>query len=175
MSLRIAVNGDDHVQGPAGAPVTLLEYGDYQCPYCAEAFAVVKQLQQRFGDQLRFVFRNFPLTEAHPDAMSAAVVAEYCGGQGKFWQAHDGLYENQDQLGEALYVELVRELGLDVDGLRSAFQSDEFGARIQADIDGGLRSGVNGTPAFFINGQLFNVNGGFDELFGAVQVALQGR
>ncbi len=162
--LRVSVNSHDHAQGAADAPVTLVEYGDYQCPYCGEAYGVVKQLQAEFGGKLRLVFRNFPLTDAHPQAMSAAIVAEYAGSQGKFWQAHDALYENQDRLGEALYTELMRELGLDVDGLRRAVQTNAFGERIQADIDGGLRSGVNGTPGFFINGQLFQVLNGFEEL-----------
>ena len=172
MSLRIPVSSNDHSQGPADAPVTLVEYGDYQCPYCGEAYPVIKQLQQRFGDKLRFVFRNFPLVEAHPQAAAAAVVAEYAGSHGKFWQAHDALYENQQQLGEGLYVEIMRSLGLDVAGLQAAFQSDELLQRIQSDLDGGLRSGVNGTPGFFINGEMYNVRQGFEELADPIAAAL---
>ena len=163
-TLRNPVTAQDHAQGPTDAAVTLVEYGDYQCPYCGQAYAVIKQLQRRFGDQLRLVFRNFPLIEAHPQALAAAVVAEYAGSHGKFWQAHDALYENQAQLGEALYAQIIESLGLDLAGLQSAFDSGQFEQRIQADLDGGLRSGVNGTPGFFINGQMFNVRQGFDEL-----------
>ena len=163
-TLRIPVSSSDHSQGPADAPVTLVEYGDYQCPYCGEAYDVIKQLQARFGNKLRFVFRNFPIVEAHPQAAAAAITAEYAGSHGKFWQAHDALYENQGQLGEAFYAELMRSLGLDVAGLQRAFDSGEFNERIQADIDGGLRSGVNGTPGLFINGQAFYVRQSFSEL-----------
>ena len=162
--LRIPVNSGDHSQGPGDAPVTLVEYGDYQCPYCGEAYGVVKRLQARFGGKLRFVFRNFPLTEAHPQALAAAVVAEYAGSHGKFWEAHDALYENQAMLGQDLYVELMQSLGLDVAGLRDALQSGQFAQRIESDLEGGLRSGVNGTPGFFINGQLYSVRESFDEL-----------
>ncbi len=163
-TLRIPVSNSDHSQGSADAPVTLVEYGDYQCPYCGQAYGVIKQLQSRFGDKLRFVFRNFPLTEAHPQAAAAAIVAEYAGSHGKFWEAHDALYENQQQLGEAFYVQLVESLGLDAAGLQQAFNSGEFNERIQADIDGGLRSGVNGTPGLFINGQPYYVRQRFEEL-----------
>ena len=163
-TLRIPVNDHDHVQGPADAPVTLVEYGDYQCLYCGEAYGVVKQLQERFGDKLRLVFRNFPLSQAHPQALPAAIVAEFAASQGRFWEAHDALYENQGRLGEAFYVDLVQSLGLKVSDLQAAMASDTFNERIQADLDGGLRSGVNGTPAFYINGQLYNVREGFDEL-----------
>ncbi|MEU6577149.1 DsbA family protein [Streptomyces sp. NPDC046805] len=163
-TLSIPVNSNDHIQGPASAPVTLVQYGDYQCSYCGEAFGVIKRIQSEFGDALRFVFRDFPLPEIHPEARSAAVTAEYCGSQGHFWPAHDALYTNQAALGENLYAEIVEKLGLDVDGLHRAFSTDEFAQRIQNDIDGGIRSGVNGTPAFFINGQMYQVQGSFDEL-----------
>ena len=163
-TLRNPISADDHLLGNPRAAIQLVEYGDYQCPYCGEAYPVIKQLQQRFGDKLRFVFRNFPLVEAHPQAAAAAIVAEYAGSHGKFWEAHDALYENQQRLGEAFYVQLVESLGLDVAGLQHAFNSGEFNERIQADIDGGLRSGVNGTPGLFINGQAFYPRQGFGEL-----------
>ncbi|RZU37837.1 protein-disulfide isomerase [Streptomyces sp. BK022] len=163
-TLSVPVNSDDHIQGSASAPVTLVEYGDYQCSYCGEAFGVIKRIQEEFGDALRFVFRNFPLPEIHPEAMSAAVTAEYCGSQGHFWPAHDALYKKQATLGKNLYAEIVEKLGLDVDGLHQAFDKHEFAQRIQGDIDSGIRSGVNGTPAFFINGEKYQVKGSFDEL-----------
>ncbi len=112
--LKPPVGASDHVQGPAKAPVTLLEYGDYECPYCGEAYAVVKALQKRLGDQVRFVFRNFPLAEAHPHAEHAAEAAEAAGAQGKFWEMHDMLYENQDALEDDDLVRYARALHLDV-------------------------------------------------------------
>ena len=162
--LRIPVNDKDHIEGGPDAAVTVVEYGDYQCPYCGDAYGIVKQVQQRFGSRMRLAFRNFPLTEIHPQAMAAAVLAEYAATHGKFWQAHDALYEHQQQLGGELYLAIARKLGLPEDGLREALESGEYAARIQDDMDGGIRSGVNGTPAFFINGQLYNVRGGFEDL-----------
>lgn len=156
-TLSVPVGPDDHVQGPASAPVTLVQYGDYQCSYCGEAYPVVKRIQERFGDELRFVFRNFPLPEIHPQAVPAAVTAEYCGSQGHFWPAHDALYSHQADLGRTLYREIVEKLGLDDQGLQHAVSTDEFAQRLRHDIDGGIRSGVNGTPAFFINGELYQV------------------
>lgn len=171
--LRIPVNDDDHGQGRADALVTLVEYGDYQCPYCGEAYGVVKDLQRRFGGDLRLVFRNFPLSDMHPQALPAAVVAEYAGSHGRFWEAHDALYENQRSLGSALYAELLRELGLPLDGLRQAMDDNAFEARIQADLDGGIRSGVNGTPSFFINGQRYDVRGGFEDLANPIAALIE--
>src|ERR1700689_5261984 len=97
-TLTEPVSAKDHAQGPASAPVTLVEYGDYECPYCGEAYAVLKAVKKQMGDSLRFVFRNFPLSEMHPFALAAAEAAEAAGAQGKFWQMHDMLYENQEQL-----------------------------------------------------------------------------
>lgn len=172
-TLRIPVGAHDHAQGPADAPVTLVEYADYQCPFCAQAFPIVRQLRERFGDRLRLVFRNFPLTDSHPQALPAALVAEFAGQHGKFWPAHDALYEHQDRLGEALYTELLASLGLGVDALESALQSRALLERVQADLDGGLRSGVNGTPAFFLNGQRYDVRSGFDELAAPIAALIE--
>ena len=163
-TLRNPISADDHLLGNPRAAIQLVEYGDYQCPYCGEAYPVVKELARRHGDRLAIVFRHFPLTEAHPEAFNAALVAEFAGSLGQYWVAHDALYENQGQLGEAFYAELMRSLGLDVAGLQRAFDSGEFNERIQADIDGGLRSGVNGTPGLFINGQAYYVRQSFAEL-----------
>ncbi|MBS0216433.1 MAG: DsbA family protein [Proteobacteria bacterium] len=172
--LRIPVSDKDHIEGGSGAAVTVVEYGDYQCPYCGDAYGIVKQVQQHFGNRMRLVFRNFPLTEIHPQAMAAAVLAEYAATHGKFWQAHDALYEHQSQLGGELYLAIARKLGLPGDGLREAFESGEYAARIQDDMDGGIRSGVNGTPTFFINGVRFEPRRGFEELLDAVQAQLDG-
>ena len=168
MSLRIPVGGNDHIQGDPHAPVVLVEYGDYQCPYCGEAAPLVKQLQQRFGKDLALVFRNFPLSEVHPQAVPAAIVAEYAGRHGRFWEAHDLLYANQGALGEALYADIARTLGLPSTGLRAALEGGADGDRVEADFEGGVRSGVNGTPCFFINGRRFEPRQGFEELFDVI-------
>jgi protein-disulfide isomerase len=149
------VGDADHVQGHSDAPVTLVEYGDYECPYCGMAYPIVKRLQARLGDRLRFVFRNFPLGDAHPHADAAAELAEAAALQGKFWEMHDMLYEHQRALRPAELERYARNLGLDFDALEVAMRSGTPGMRVRADYMGGVRSGVNGTPTFFINGRRF--------------------
>jgi protein-disulfide isomerase len=151
-TLKISVGPGDHSEGPEDAPATLVEYGDYQCPYCGQAYPIVKEIQKMFGKKLRFIFRNFPLTQAHEHAESAAETAEFAAVHGKFWAMHDLLYENQDQLGGELYLAAAKKLHLPEDGLRKALEEGAYRGRIKADFDGGVRSGVNGTPSFFING-----------------------
>lgn len=151
--LKNPVTVSDHMQGDAQAAVALVEYGDYQCPACGEAYLLVKRLQEYFGKDLCFVFRNFPLTEVHPQAEAAAETAEFAAMHGHFWQAHDALYENQEALGATLYLELVETLHLSAVDLRQAVEEGNCRARVRADFSGGVRSGVNGTPTFFINGQ----------------------
>jgi protein-disulfide isomerase len=152
-TLKIPVTSKDHIQGDAQAAVTLVEYGDYECPFCGQAYLVVKRLQQLFGKDLCLVYRNFPLTQAHPQAEPAAETAEFAGAHGQYWPAHDALYESQEVLGPPLYAELVNELGLSTAELRQALVQGAYRPKIQADFSGGVRSGVNGTPTFFINGQ----------------------
>lgn len=152
--LRIAVSDHDHSVGPADAPLTLVEYGDYQCPYCGEAFPVVKELLKEYDGRIRFVFRNFPIAEIHPEAVDAAFVAEFAAEHGKFWQAHDLLYKNQRELGPQLYEQICTALGLSLGDLEKAAEQNTYSARIKADEDGGIRSGVNGTPTFFLNGAI---------------------
>jgi protein-disulfide isomerase len=171
--LRMPVTPADHIQGAMDAPVTLIEYGDYECGYCGLAFPSVKRAQKRFATQLRFVFRHFPLTEAHPFAEAAAEAAEYAGAHGCFWEMHDGLYMNQDELGLALILGLGRALGLSDLGLRDALAQRRFAAKIQADFLGGVRSGVNGTPSFFINGEKHAGSYSYQELAGAIGAHLQ--
>ena len=172
--LRSPLSTDDHVLGSPTAAVQLVEYGDYQCPYCAEAYPVVAALVQRYGDALAIAFRNFPLTEAHPEAYSAAVVAEFAGQHGQFWAAHDALYENQAWLGPDLYARITQSLGLDVAALQRAIDSGSFDARIRRDMNSGLRSGVNGTPCFFVNGERLDVQGDFRSLNEVVAQLLPG-
>ena len=150
--LKTPITQHDHVQGAADAPLTLLEYGDFECPHCGRAHPVVKALQERFGEQLRFVYRHFPLGQIHPDAESAAETSEFAGAHKKFWEMHDLLFENQDQLGLPLYQELAETLGLPVEQLIEALETGKFTAKVRNDFSGGVRSGVNGTPTFFING-----------------------
>jgi protein-disulfide isomerase len=156
VSLVIPVGKDDHVQGPEDAPVTLVEYGDYQCPGCGAAYPMVKAIQKHLGEKLRFVFRNMPLNEIHPNAEMAAEAAEAAGAQGKFWEMHDALYEHQDQLGPDLASALAKRLHLDVTRFEQDLVSRRFRDHVKRDFTGGVRSGVNGTPTFFIDGTRYD-------------------
>jgi len=150
--LKTPVTQHDHAQGDKDAPLTLLEYGDFECPHCGRAHPIVKALQQQFGDQLKFVYRHFPLAQMHPHAESAAETSEFGGAHKKFWDMHDLLFENQDQLGMPLYQELAETLRLPPTGLIQALEEGRFRSRVREDFSSGVRSGVNGTPTFFING-----------------------
>jgi len=153
--LSIPVSKQDHIQGYETAAVTLVEYGDYECPYCGEAYYVLKAAQQAMGEDLRFVFRNFPLAEMHPHALHAAEFAEMAATQGLFWQAHDLLYKNQSRLTDHDLREYANALGITPAILETAFDG-RFQERIETDFRGGLRSGVNGTPTLFINGTRYD-------------------
>ena len=150
--LALPVSERDHTQGPAAAPVTLVEYGDYECPYCGQAYPTVKELQQRLGDRLRFVFRNFPLANAHPHAQHAAEAAEAAAAQGRFWEMHDYLYEHQRALDDRHLLDYAAALGLDQGQFERAMADHTYAARVHEDFRSGVRSDVNGTPTFFING-----------------------
>jgi protein-disulfide isomerase len=152
-TLKVSVGDQDHIQGNVKAACTLVEYGDYECPHCGAAYPLVKQIQRHFGSKLRFIFRNFPLTNIHANAQAAAEVAEFAGSKGQFWEMHDLLFENQDRLGNALFVELAQELKIDATELQKALDNKTFEAHVRADFSGGVRSGVNGTPTFFIDNQ----------------------
>jgi protein-disulfide isomerase len=171
MTLTIPVGADDHAQGPANAPVTLVEYGDYECPHCGRAYPIVKAIQQRLGDRLRFVFRNMPLRNAHPHAELAAEAAEAAAVQGAFWPMHDLLFEHQRQLGLETVVALAQRLDLDVDAFQRALADGTFKARVEHDFMSGVRSGVNGTPTFFINGTRYDDSWDEETLTRALQHA----
>jgi protein-disulfide isomerase len=156
MSLAIPVGKDDHVLGPADAPVTLVEYGDYQCPACGAAHPMVKVILKRLGAKLRFVFRNMPLSEIHPYAELAAEAAEAAAAQGKFWEMHDALYEHQDELGPDLVTTLAKRLRLDTSRFEDDLVSRRFLDHVKRDFMGGVRSGVNGTPTFFVDGMRYD-------------------
>jgi protein-disulfide isomerase len=143
----------DHIAGPVNASLTLLEYGDFQCPFCAAAVPEIKKAQRELDSQMRFVFRHFPMTSVHRFAAKAAEMAEAAGAQGKFWEMHDLLFAKQDMLGDDPYILGYAEaLGLDVQRLAEEVSVQLYLPRIQEDFMGGVRSGVNGTPTFFING-----------------------
>ena len=150
------VSERDHVAGDANAPVTLVEYGDYECPHCGHAYPIVKSIQHRLGKKLRFAFRNFPLAESHPHARHAAEAAEAAAKQGKFWQMHDAIYENQMQLEDEDLVATARSLRLDAQAIARALEDGTYTARVREDFRSGIRSGVNGTPTFFINGERYD-------------------
>ena len=162
-TLRFPIAAQDHVQGATDAPITLVEYGDYQCPYCARAHPIVKQLQRRFGEQLLVVYRNFPLSEIHPRALPAAQAAESVGaqlGNDGYWKMHDAIFEHQHDspaaLSDARLAEYAASVGADPAVVARDLKSGAFVDRIQADFAGGVRSGVNGTPTFFANGERYD-------------------
>jgi protein-disulfide isomerase len=155
-ALKNPVGEQDHIQGNADAPVTLVEYGDYECPHCAGAHPVVQQLQAHFGESLRFVFRNFPMSRLHPHAEAAAQTAEFAASHGKFWPMHDLLLENQPRLSHSVFAELAGRLGLAPAELATALEKYTFERRVHQDFTSGVRSGVNGTPTFFLNGERYD-------------------
>jgi protein-disulfide isomerase len=171
-TLKVPITPEDHAQGPENAEVILVEYGDYECPHCGRAYPIVKQVQKHFKKRVRFVFRNFPLSEMHPHAEAAAEVAEFAGSQGKFWEMHDLLFENQASLGDALLAELGETLKLSTPALRQALEHKTFETRVRADFSGGVRSGVNGTPTFFINGRRHDDSFDYDTLVSAIRAVL---
>jgi protein-disulfide isomerase len=162
MSLKPAVSTTDHIQGNSDSDLTIVEYGDYQCPYCGAAYPVLKELMNQFGSHIKFVFRNFPLSEMHQYARPAALAAEAANAQGKFWEMHDTIYENQENLNESFLLELAEQLNLNMEQFKEDIQSPALAHKIDADFESGIISGVNGTPSFFVNGNKFN--GGAEDL-----------
>ncbi|MCU1491922.1 MAG: oxidoreductase [Acidimicrobiaceae bacterium] len=160
----------DHIRGPQQAPVTLLEYGDYECPYCGAAYPVVEAVRDTMGDALSFAYRHFPLTTVHPRAYQAAQAAEAAGAQRQFWPMHDLLFEDQRHLDLPDLLGRARVLDLDVDEFTAALATDAFADRIEADFISGVRSGVPGTPTFFVNGIRYGGPPDYDNLLRAVQM-----
>ena len=146
----------DHIQGPIDASIALVEYGDYECPYCGEAYPIIKAIQERLGDRLCFAFRNFPLVNAHPHAQHAAEAAEAAGVQGKFWEMHNLLFENQNDLEDEDLGQYATALGLDGRRLIGEVMAGTHTERVREDFRSGVRGGVNGTPTFFINGARYD-------------------
>jgi Na+:H+ antiporter, NhaA family len=162
----------DHVRGPADARVTLVEYGDFQCPYCGEAYPVVQELLDRFGDGLRFVFRHMPLADLHVRAPAAAEAAEAAAAQGRFWAMHDRLFEHQLELSDADLREHAAAIGLDVERFDRELKAGVHAARVQEDYLSGVRSGTPSTPRFFVNGVIHLGSPTFPALEEAIAVEL---
>ena len=162
MSLQPEISPADQTQGNEQAKITLVEYGDYQCPHCSKVHPILKEIQSTFEDKILFVFRNFPLQESHRYANIAAQAAEAAGRQGKFWEMHDAILENQQYLNEDYLDTLAEKLGLDMEQFEYDLNAEEISNKVENDFESGMRSGVNGTPSFFINGTKFD--GGTDDL-----------
>jgi protein-disulfide isomerase len=169
VSLQPAVDDQDHVQGPAQAPVTLVEYGDFECPHCGAAHPVVQEIVRALGDELRFVYRHFPLTRVHPHAEHAAEIAEAAGEHHKFWEMHTLLFEHQDALEDGDLIAYAESLGIDRSWATTALAQGLFRERVRRDFASGIKSGVNGTPTFFVNGTRFD--GPWNELLETLVIA----
>ena len=168
--LKVAVAATDHQTGNRNAAITLVEYGDYQCSHCGIAYPFIKRLLKDYDNQLLFVFRNFPLQEAHPQAMIAALAAEAAAKQDKFWEMHDMIYEHQADLSGNNLLVYAEALHLNVQQFGKDWKSSEILARVESDFESGLRSGVNGTPSFFINGSRLNT---YDESYESLAEAVR--
>jgi protein-disulfide isomerase len=158
----------DHVRGSATAPTSMLEYGDYECPFCAEVQPIVIEIQDRLAEDLCFAFRHFPLTNMHPHSEHAAEAAEAAGAQGSFWDMHETLFQNQQALEDEDLVQYASSLGLDVGRLIREVESGAHAPRVRDDFKSGVRAGVNGTPTFFINGQRYDGTRGLEEILAAL-------
>ncbi|WP_121357496.1 DsbA family protein [Flavisolibacter nicotianae] len=169
------VNERDHIQGSSHAPLELVEYGDYQCPHCGAAHPVVKAIVKRFGKNLRFVFRNFPLAEVHQYAEAAAMAAEAAARQGMFWPMHDMIYEQQSRLNVGALLTFAEELDLDMVAFEHDLTNPSVAQKVEADFESGVRSGVNGTPSFFINGLKYNGGYDYDSLAGTLESLISER
>jgi len=150
------VNSNDHVAGNSLATIELVEYGDYECPYCGRAYPLVKDIQQKLGSELKFVFRNFPLSKIHPHAFQAAIATEAAALQNKFWEMHDRVFENQKILDDENIFLLAMSIGLDPELFKNDIEKKSLKEKVEKDFDSGIRSGVNRTPTFFINGEKYH-------------------
>jgi protein-disulfide isomerase len=165
IDLTPAVNSTDHIYGNIHAPLELVEYGDYECPFCGRAYPIVKSIQEKLGSDLKFVFRNFPLRKIHPHAYPAAVATEAAALQGKFWEMHDIIFENQKSLEPESILFFANKLGLDIERFQKDILDESLFLKARKDFESGMRSGVNRTPTFFVNGKKFNGDWSENELF----------
>lgn len=171
-SLAIPVGADDHVQGLDDAAITLVEYGDYECPYCGQAFPIVQELQRVFASSLRLVFRNLPLSNVHPHAEAAAEAAEAVALQGLFWPMHDLLFQHQRDLGAEALLQYAERAGADANQVAEVLAQRGTRDRVENDLEGALRSGANGTPTFFVNGFRYDQSWDFDTFREFIQAEL---
>jgi protein-disulfide isomerase len=171
--LGVPVTPTDHVLGPSHAQVTLVEYGDFECPNCKQAAPAVKLLLKRFNGHVRLVWRQFPLEEVHPHALQAALASEAAAGQGKFWPMHDLLFDNQQHLKVPQLRAYAERLELDMVRYDADMDDTVYLQRVREDIDSGTRSGARATPTFFLNGAIADVSGGMQRLFESVEAALR--
>jgi len=171
--LSLPVGGADHILGPSQAAVTVVEYGDFECPNCKQAAPAVKLLLARFTGRVRFVYRHFPLEDVHPHALHAALAAEAAAGQGKFWQMHDLLFENQSHLKLPQLRRYAQQLELDMARYDAEMAEELYLQRVREHIESGERSGVRGTPGFFVNGVIQDVSFGMQKLFDVVEVEVK--
>jgi protein-disulfide isomerase len=167
-TLSPPVSERDHVIGPANARVTLVEYGDYECPHCGAVHPIVRAARKAFGGNLRFVFRHFPLRSSHPHALAAAKAAEAAAAQGKFWEMHDRLYQRQTELTDRDLERHARELGLDVERFRTSLGERAHEERIRQDLASAAESGARGTPSLFLNGERYEGPLERDAIFAAL-------
>jgi protein-disulfide isomerase len=161
----------DHVLGPPSAPITLVEFGDFECPFCGRSYPAVRRIRSELGDRLRFVFRHYPRPE-HPHARHAAEAAEAASAQGRFWEMHDQLFEHQAALTDGDLAQFAADIGLDVERFQRELTSHVYVDRVQHDIENGARSDVHGTPTFFINGVKHEGPDTFDDLMNAIREQL---
>lgn len=171
MALRTPVNETDYLYGPSNAKVELVEYGDYQCPHCGRAYPLVKNLVQQLGDDVKFVFRNFPLTKIHPQARLAAIAAEAAGLQHKYWEMHDIIFENQKRLHPTALMEYAAAIGLNKEQFTADLERNDLAAKVDAHFYSGMRSGVSATPTFFINGEKYTGSWENDDLLQYIKSA----
>jgi protein-disulfide isomerase len=171
--LAVPISATDHVLGPEHAPLTVLEYGDFECPNCLQAAPAVKMILKRFENRIRFVYRHFPLEEVHPHALAAAEAAESAGAQGKFWPMHDLLFERPGKLGNDHLRACAERIGMDMARYTAEMDDEIYRQRVREHLAGGRASGVRATPTFFINGKLFDVSFGIHTLSDAVAAALK--
>jgi protein-disulfide isomerase len=175
IDLAETVAATDHSLGPDHAPVVVVEYGDFECPNCKQAAPAVEIMLRRFEGKVRFVFRHFPIFDIHSHAVQAAEAAECAGAQGKFWEMHGQLFEHQSHLDREHLLRYADELGLDMARFTAELDDAVYRQRVLEHLDSGKRSGVRGTPGFFVNGRIVDVSAGFMSLLDSVDVALHGR
>jgi len=164
-TLNINLTDKDHAYGSNTATLELVEYGDYECPYCGQAYPFVKNIQEKLGDEMIFVFRNFPWSNIHPHAFAAAVATEAAALQNKFWEMHDIIFENQQTLSDKNILWFAQHIGLDAERFKEDIQRSELAEKVKKDFESGIRLGVNRTPTFFVNGKRYEGHLHEEQLF----------